>query len=287
VLGADWDMTAVRRDLGANLARFQARDYLLDIAADERALACFDVQGFEHIETTLAQGRGAIVLGSHLGAYLAGLHWILRRGVPLRLLVQKPGHVSRELRRRLDRNDGPNPQSQFFLRRGLPPGEAVDRMLHARDALRSGLAVYLSGDVPWKSANACRGRLLGNEQTFLSVWADLAILSRVPVVPFFCAHQPGGRFTLRFDPPWEIAPGGQQAAVDRYLNRLEAEIQTRPEEAVAYFTWPCYGLTSLSQAPVSPIDRRTEKQRTMRMPQSATSGGQHSNRLLELPQWKC
>ncbi len=239
-LGADWNVRVVRRRLGANIARFQARDYMLDVADDRVALARFDVRGFEHLEAVLDRGRGAIVLGSHLGAYLAGLHWMLRRETPLRLLVQKPGHVSRELRRRLNRSDGPNPQSQFFLRRGLPPREAAARMLRARDALRSGLAVYLSGDVPWKSANACRGRLLGVEQSFLSVWADLAIVTRVPVVPFFCTHQPGGRFTLRFDPPWEITAGGQQAAVDRYLNRLEDEIRAQPHEAVAYLTWPCY-----------------------------------------------
>jgi phosphatidylinositol dimannoside acyltransferase len=264
-LDDDWDVASVRRDLGANLARFQARDYLLDVADDNRALASFDVHGFEHLKSTLAQGRGAIVLGSHLGAYLAGLHWILRRGVPLRLLVQKPGHVSHELRRRLDRSDGPNPQSQFYLRRGLPPGEAAARMLRARDALRSGLAVYLSGDVPWKSANARQGRLVGVKHSFLSVWTDLAIVSRAPVVPFFCSHLPGGRFSLRFDPPWEIATGGQQAAVDRYLTRVEDEIRARPDEAVAHLTWPCYQSTATSQYP------------------SPTAGGQLPHRLLKLP----
>jgi phosphatidylinositol dimannoside acyltransferase len=240
VLDTDWDIAPVRRMLAANIARAQARDYLLDIADDARAFSRFDVKGFEHLQTALARGRGVILLGSHLGAYLAALHWILRREIPLRLLVQEPRHVSRLLHERLCRTDGPHPQSSFFLRRGLAPAEAAARMLRARDALRDGLAIYFSGDVPWDSVNARRGRLLGSERTFLSVWADLALVARSPVVPVFCTHQPGGRFDLTFDPAWEIPPGGQYAAVARYLARLESEIRAHPAEAVAHLTWPCY-----------------------------------------------
>ena len=101
------------------------------------------------------------MVGSHLGGHIAGLHGLFRLGVPLRLLVQRPGHVSAELNRQFDRSDVPHPQSGFFLRRDLSPVMAVERILRARAALRDGLAVYLTADIPWDGPNSRPGRLLG------------------------------------------------------------------------------------------------------------------------------
>jgi hypothetical protein len=165
------------------------------------------------------------------------------------LLVQRPRHVSPALQDRFDRDGGLFPQSEFFLRRTLPPCAAAERMLRARGALRQNMAVYLTGDIPWAGPNARPGRLLGVDHLFLSVWADLAVLARAPVIPMFCTHRPKGRLALTFDPPWTIAPGGENAAVARYLARLEDEIAARPADAVAHLLWPCYGSSSDSPKP--------------------------------------
>ena len=111
----------------------------------------------------------------------------------------------------------------------------VDR---ARAALRSGQAVYLPGDIPWPGPNTRPGRLLGRAHRFLSVWADLASATGAPVFHVVCTHAPGGRFALTIDPPWRLAPGDQQAAVDRFLARLEAAIAAEPAEAIAHLLWP-------------------------------------------------
>ena len=101
-LDADWSIETTWPALAANTARFLARDYPLDRQSDEAVLSRFDVRGYERLRATLSDGRGAILVGSHLGAHIAGVHWLFRRGVPLRLLVQRPRHVSRELNRRFD-----------------------------------------------------------------------------------------------------------------------------------------------------------------------------------------
>jgi lauroyl/myristoyl acyltransferase len=239
-LEADWDVAATARALGANIPRYLARDYMLDGIDDEHVLSRFDVTGVEHLDEALGAGRGVILVGSHLGAHVAGLHWLYRRGVPLRLLVQRPGHVSRALRIWFDQGDL-HPQSKFFLRRGLATGEAAERLLRARAALRDGFAVYLNGDIPWPGPNARAGRLLGRNRAVLAIWADLAILARAPALFLTCIHAPRGRYALEISPPLDLRTGDEPVAVAAYLARLESAIRAHPAEAVAHLTWPCFG----------------------------------------------
>lgn len=234
------DRKAFQARLSGNVARFLARDLMLDGQTDAEAAARFDVRGYEHLRSALAQRRGVIVLGSHFGAHVAAIHWLYREGAPLRLLVQRPRHVSKYSQRHFDRKEGPHPQTDLFLKRNMPASEASARLVSARRALRDGMAVYLSGDIPWPSASARPGRLMGVTRPFLGLWADLAALTRAVVVPVFATHQPGGRFAIRFDPAWTVEPGTEGEAVERYLERLDAVIARRPTEAVAHLTWPCY-----------------------------------------------
>src|SRR5258708_2064015 len=88
------------------------------------------------------------------------------------------------------------PARRHQRRRALSPVMAVERILRARSALRDGLAVYLTADIPWDGPNSRPGRLLGQTHRFLSVWADLAVQTRVPVFLVFCNHRGGGRYTL-------------------------------------------------------------------------------------------
>jgi lauroyl/myristoyl acyltransferase len=240
-LRADWNPEELRPALAAATFRFLARDYPLDGTSDCGLHSRFTVLGLEPLQATIARRQGAIVVGCHLGAHLAGLQGLYRLGVPLRLLVQRPGHVSAELNRWFDRTDVPYPQSGFFVRRDLSPVMAVERILRARAALRDGLAVYVTGDIPWDGPNSRPGRLLGQTRRFLSVWADLAAQTRVPVFLVFCNHRAGGRYALTIDPPWTLSRGDEPAAVVRYMHRLERAIAAEPTDAVAHLLWPCYG----------------------------------------------
>jgi lauroyl/myristoyl acyltransferase len=255
-LNADWNPEALRPDLAASTVRFLARDYPLEGTGPAAFHARFAVEGLEALRATLDRKQGAILLGSHLGGHIAGLHGLHRLGIPLRLLVQRPGHVSAELNRWFDRRDVPYPQSGFFVRRDLSPVMAVERILRARAALRDGLAIYVTGDIPWDGPNSRPGRLLGQTRRFLSVWADLAAQARVPVFLVFCNHLPGGRYALRIDAPWTLARGDEPAAVVRYLDRLERAVAADPADAVAHLLWPCYGPPARQAAPALRPGRR-------------------------------
>jgi lauroyl/myristoyl acyltransferase len=238
-LDADWSIETTWPALAANTARFLGRDYPLDCLPDDAIVARFDVRGYERLKSTLADGRGAILVGSHLGAHIAGVHWLYRRGVPLRLLVQRPRHVSRELNRRFDADER-HPQREMFLRRDLSPAVAVERIFRARAALRDGLAIYLNGDIPWYGSNTCTGMLLGRRQRLLAIWTELAILTGAPVFLVFCTHRSGGRFALEIEALGHLRPGEEETAVADYLKQLEARIAGSPADAVAHLAWPCY-----------------------------------------------
>jgi lauroyl/myristoyl acyltransferase len=238
-LDADWSIDATWSALAANTARFLARDYPLDRQTDAAVLRRFDVRGFERLRVTLNGGRGAILVGSHLGAHIAGVHWLFRRGVSLRLLVQRPRHVSAELDRRFDA-PGPHRQADMFLRRDLSPAVAIERVFRARAALRDGLAIYLNGDIPWTGPNTYTGMLLGRPQRLLGIWTELAVLTGTPVFLVFCTHLPRGRFALEIEAIGHLRPGEEEAAVADYLKQLEARIATCPADAIAHLTWPCY-----------------------------------------------
>ena len=255
-LGADWSPEALRPELAAATARYLARDYPLDGISDAALGDRFEVEGFEALQAALERKQGAIVVGSHLGGHIAGLHALFRLGVPLRLLVQRPGHVSAELNRQFDRSDVPYPQSGFFVRRAPLAGHGGRANPPRRSALRDGLAVYLTADIPWDGPNSRPGRLLGQTHRFLSVWADLAVQTRVPVFLVFCNHRGGGRYALTIDPPWMLGRGDEPAAVVRYFDRLERAIAADPADAVAHLLWPCYGPPARHAVPAHRPGRR-------------------------------
>ena len=204
-LGADWDPEAVRPALAANCGPVPGPRL-----PPRRPPTTTSSPGSTSGASRTSKPRSAAAAGpswwgATWGATSRRCTGSYRRGVPLRLLVQRPRHVSSELDRRFDR-DGPHPQSGFFLRRDLSPALAAERLLRARAALRDGLAVYLSGDIPWSGPNTRPGRLLGRTRPFLSVWADLAVLTRVPVFLLFCTHRPGGRYALTIEPPGPSPP---------------------------------------------------------------------------------
>jgi lauroyl/myristoyl acyltransferase len=244
---AGWDIST----LAAGAIRFLARDYLLDTRDDPQALDLFDVQGDDALRDALRSGRGMVLVGSHLGGHIAAFHWLYRSGIPVRLMVQRPKHVSSALNREFDRDGASGvPQSEFFLRRGLGKTECVDRLLRARAALRGGEALYLAGDVPWIGPNTRAGRFLGQTRRVLSVWADLASLTHAPVFFVFCTHGERGRHTLMFEPIGQVVPGSEDAAVSRHLARLESVIAANPADATAYWLWPCYGPPSPTTTPL-------------------------------------
>ncbi len=238
---ASWDRPRLVGQLAEGLARFTARDVLLENVSLAELSERFEISGSEFVRDSLRSGRGIILLGSHFGGHLGALHWMVRTGLSVRFLVQRPYHASKTLLTRFDAAEGPHAQSGFCLTRDLTSKGAVSLMMRARIALLDGWGVYLNGDIPWPGCNTRRGTLLGLEQSWLAIWADLAALTGAPVVPVFCEHRGAGRYRLIFEAPRVIQPGSEDEAVQESLGLLESRIIARPDDAPAHLLWPCYG----------------------------------------------
>lgn len=68
------------------------------LAGKGRALArLVEIQGQEHLEAALAQGKGAILCGAHFGAYFAVPSLLLQKGFPATVVARLPSTWDRSL----------------------------------------------------------------------------------------------------------------------------------------------------------------------------------------------
>lgn len=236
---APWAEQEVTRGLATQMLRYLARDCILDTIPPYDWSEVFTVSGYEHIQNALSQGQGIILLGSHLGGHLAGLHWMIDHGVPLRMLVQRPRNVSKRLNQWFDEDHPTCTQREIFLKREMTATEAARRMTDARRLIRSGQCVYVNCDIPWTGPNTDAFRFLGKPVRLQSIWIDLAGILGCPVISVECRQKPGGHFELKFDEPMIVNPREpRQIVFDHALGNLESSILQYPNDAIAHLTWP-------------------------------------------------
>lgn len=276
-LDLDEPIEPLWQELAAGTARVLARDCTLEGRYGRLALDRFEVRGYGHLLHAMESGPGAILVGSHMGAYIAGLHWLFRTDLPVRALVQRPTFISRTLSDLFDQAQGSVPQADLFLCRNMPRTNSVELLLRARSALQRGLALYLCGDIPWHGRNCQPGRLLGVEQPYLGIWAELAVLTRAPAFHVFCTHLPEGRFLLEIDGVGLVQPGQQADAVADFLKQLEARIATYPAQAVAHLLWPCFHPTNQKKAASARLHAWQKARPSRRLAASGHAAGRMSH----------
>ncbi len=238
---ATWDVSQVGRDLAGNQIRWRTRDQLLDGLSDATVDSLFEVQGREWLEEARSQNRGVILLGNHFGAHLMPAHWLVRKGYPLRLFMEKPHHISNFLGKQFD-TDGPLGQKKLFISRKADPAEAAGAILRAGRVLKAGMIVLIAGDVRWSGPHTAPANFLGTNYRFSSTWVTLAAMTRAPVVPVFCRMGQEGRHHLEFLPPFTVplqanSEGGTVPWVRECLERIEQRVKLHPENSNDYFFW--------------------------------------------------
>jgi lauroyl/myristoyl acyltransferase len=241
LLGCQWDVPEVSRELAGNHVLWRTRDLLLDGVTDARARAMFAVTGRENLDAAYGEGRGCIVLASHFGAHLLPAHWLFREGFPVRFYMERPRHISRFLSRHFE-TEGPLGQDKLFISRQGVPADSAGSILRAARTLKAGMLLYLAGDVRWTGQLTEQARFLGRDMRFSTTWVVLAAMTGTPVVMVFCRMQPDGRYHIEFRPAFHVPKDAPEKGetgrwVRHFLELLEDQVRRYPENSNDYFFW--------------------------------------------------
>ncbi|HEY6000644.1 MAG TPA: glycosyltransferase [bacterium] len=195
----------------------------------------FTFEGREHLYASLAEGRGGILLMSHLGAWEMGAR-LLRRSLPELRLMLYVGRRAKEDIERLQKEDlaASGVRLQVVGEDGGSPFDLVEGAAF----LRSGGFVSMAGDLDWREdREGLPVRFAGHEVRLPEAPFMLALVARAPLYVFFAARRAPRQyhFALRGPLPLPAASRERRREVVReaaqaYADLLEAEVRSRPLE---------------------------------------------------------
>ncbi|HMM57964.1 MAG: acyltransferase [Xanthomonadales bacterium PRO7] len=196
-------------------------DRVFLLARGTRGFA-IEVHGLDQLEARIAQGRGAILLGAHIGSFEA-----------LRVLAeQRP-----DLRVRMLMDRGQTPALTELLHALNPAvagmvidagGYGTDAVLAIRDAAAQGALIGLLGDRARPGEATHAARFFDGEAEFPIAPHLIAAILELPVVLAFGLYRGGNRYTVYFEDlsAGAAIPRNERAArlaelVQAYAARLE------------------------------------------------------------------
>ena len=175
----------------------------------------------------LRQGRGCILLGSHLGSFEILRARSFSDCVP-------PVNVLMHLDNAEKINSVLHPLAPGIESRIIPLG-GPESLLRVRECLARGEIVGMLGDRALRNERSCRCDFLGARARFPLGPLLLAGLLEAPVVLFFGLYLGGRRYETRLEPFADaipLEPRGREAAVrpwvERYARRLEHHCRLAP-----------------------------------------------------------
>ncbi len=177
------------------------------------------LQGKEHLDRALAQGKGVLLLGGHFTT--------LDLGGALLSLYQDVDVTYRP---------HPNPVFQHFMLRGRERlyGTAFDRA-EVRGMLRSlkrNRVVWYAPDQDYGAKHSVFAPFFGIPAASITATARFAEMSGAPVVPFsHFRSEDNSRYELHIDPPLENFPGCDAVDSATRVNEwLESAIRRHPDQ---------------------------------------------------------
>lgn len=181
-----------------------------------------EIVGLPVVDRLLAQGKGCLLLGSHLGSFdLMMLAHRSMDGRPISIMMRKDPRA--RLRRIAGIAEGPN-----VIQTGRP-----DSYLKANAALERGEIVALLADRVDGAAATLTADFFGRPVAFPIAPHVLAARSGAPVVMCFGLHEGRNRYRIEFvefgtEVPRHARGDALQPAVDRYAALLESFARRYP-----------------------------------------------------------
>jgi predicted LPLAT superfamily acyltransferase len=197
---------------------------------------CVTIHGKEVLQRQNENGKGCILLGSHLGSFevLRALG-VIQEGFSLKVLMDTAHNQN---------------ISQFFD--GLNPTIAdtviapdrPDTLIRARESLDAGCFVGMLGDRVFGADKTTRCHFLGAPTTLPSGPMLLAAMMHCPVVLFFGLYRGGNRYDIYFEHfADEIVLNREHRAEEiqswtqRYVARLEHYARLAPSNWFNFYSF--------------------------------------------------
>ena len=182
----------------------------------------FSIQGLEHLEHALAQGKGAIILGAH---YTAG-------ELSARLLASSASAPIQMLARR---NNQPWLDAVIDRGRKRFCAGTLDKkdMAGLLRVLRNNGAVMLASDQDF-SYRSVFAPFFGIAASTVTSIGAIARRTGAAVVPIWCRRLDNGHYELRLEAPWQDFPRDDELA---NATRINTWIESRVRTCPAQYLW--------------------------------------------------
>jgi KDO2-lipid IV(A) lauroyltransferase len=195
-----------------------------------------DVEGREHLDAALEQGRGAIVFSYHYGSMCLAMIALAHLGYKVNVLARSIEEDENPLQpavRRYAR--GKVAALERVMERPFIVTSAQGAMMKARRALKEGELLYILLSVPPDLARRrARVRFLGQPAEVPLGAEFIAGATAAPLIPFVVQRQADGvRHLLRLGPE---VPGPDQGegTMQRCIDEIERTVWAEPGQ---FFMW--------------------------------------------------
>lgn len=176
----------------------------------------YELTGLEHITKAQAEGKGVLLMGSHLTT------------IDISGLIMSY-HVKADVLYRSD----PNPLMSYAIAKAR--SRVNDDAIHRNDTrklirnLRKGHIVWYAPDQDYRSAQTVFAPFFGVQAATVVATSRIAKMSDAAVIPFFCYREPKGRFRLVVHPALDNFPTDDDLADATRVNAiLEQAIRVAP-----------------------------------------------------------
>lgn len=177
-------------------------------ASNDRIRAISHVEGREHLDAALAQGKGVILLSAHFTTLEIGAR-ILATFTPLNIMYRPTKNEC--LAYFLARNRG------RLAKRAIPR----DDIRTLITALRNNECVWYAPDQSYRKKGAQMVRLFGIPAATNTATSRLAAMTGCAVLPYFTERLPGNQgYRATIHPPLENFPSDSPVADAEAFNRM-------------------------------------------------------------------